>query len=186
MGERRQAGGPRGCAAFWRQLQRLLESAMSPDRGSTGDGRQRAGRRGRKEDGQAIVELAISLPLLLLLVTGIMQFGLMFNKAITLNDAVRSGARALSLAQGLGDPCDYAINQTVASAVNMNLSASQVTATLNSPDTCGSGSYPSRTGGSETQGDQATVSATYPYTLTVFGLPLFNVNLNASASDAIE
>jgi Flp pilus assembly protein TadG len=150
---------------------------------------QRRGAKGRcrHEDGQAIVEMAIALPLLLLILTAIMQFGLMLNKAITLNDAVRTGAETLALYGGEStDPCDSAITSTVNSATNVGLSASQVSVTLASGDTCGSGSYPSRTGASVTAGNTGTVSATYPYSFSVFGVPLFNVNLNASASDSIE
>lgn len=132
------------------------------------------------------MEFALVLPVLLVLVTAILQFGLLFNNYITLTDAVRSGARSLALGRGLSDPCDLAVTQTVNSASGITLPASDVTATLSSPDTCGSGSYPSRTGGNEAQGDQATVSATEPWTLNVFGLTIFHLNLSASASDAIE
>jgi Flp pilus assembly protein TadG len=62
---------------------------------------RRAGGRLRREDGQALVEFAVILPLLLILVTGIIQFGLLFNKYITLTDAVRSGAQTLALGRGL-------------------------------------------------------------------------------------
>jgi Flp pilus assembly protein TadG len=149
--------------------------------------RQRFKTLGGHEDGQSIVELAISLPLLLLILTAILQFGLMLNKAITLNDAVRSGAETLALYSNEGsDPCDSAITSTVNSATNVGLSASQVTVTPSSGDTCGTGSYPNRANASLTAGNTATVSATYPYSFTVFGLPLFNVNLNASASDSVE
>jgi Flp pilus assembly protein TadG len=142
--------------------------------------------RGRREDGQALVEFALVVPVLLMLVTAILQFGLLFNKYITLTDAARSGARALALGRGLSDPCDLAVTQTVASAVGISLTASQVTTTLASPDSCGTGSYPSRTGGNEVQGDEATVTATQPYSVSVFGLTLFSGQLSASASDAIE
>jgi Flp pilus assembly protein TadG len=133
-----------------------------------------------------MVEFALLLPVLLLILTAILQFGLMFNKYLALSDAVRAGARELALGRGLSDPCDPAITQTVNSAVNANLTSSQVSTTLTGPDTCGTGSYPSRTGGSETQGNEATVSATYPYSFTVFGMSLFSLNLTASASDAVE
>ena len=42
--------------------------------------------------GQAIVEFAIVLPLLLALVLGIVQFAIAFNNYLTLTDAVRAGA----------------------------------------------------------------------------------------------
>lgn len=133
-----------------------------------------------------MVEFVIILPVLLLVVTAIIQFGSMYNTYITLTDAVRTGVRTLALDRGLSDPCDPAVAQTVGSAIGVNLSASQVTTTLSSPDSCGSGTYPSRTGGNEVQGDEAKVTATCPYTLALFGLPLFNLNLTASATEAIE
>jgi Flp pilus assembly protein TadG len=153
------------------------------DRGARG---MRLARLRGEDDGAAMVEFALVLPLLLLLVTGMLQFGLVFNRYITLTDAVRSGARQLSLGRGLADPCDVAITQTVNSALNVNLQANQVTATLVSPDTCGTGTYPNRTGGNMVEGDQATITATIPYTLKIFGIPVYSGNLTASASNAIE
>jgi len=47
----------------------------------------------RDETGAAIVEFAIILPILMLLVMGIIQFGFIFNGQITLTSAVREGAR---------------------------------------------------------------------------------------------
>jgi Flp pilus assembly protein TadG len=138
-----------------------------------------------------LVELAVVLPVLAMLVIGILQFGLVFNKYITLTDAVRGGARTLALGRGLSDPCDPAVTQTVQAAVGTGLTASQVTPSFaSSSDYCGSGSYvyetSGNTSGNENQGDEATVTATYPYTLSLFGVPVFSFNLTSSASDAIE
>lgn len=147
---------------------------------------RRPRQRGRGEDGQALVEFALVLPLLLMVVTAIMQFGSMYNQYITITDAVRTGVRTLALSRTLDDPCDRAVTQTLNSAIGTSLTAGEVTTTLVSPDTCGSGSYPNRTGGSEAPGDEATVSASCPYSFSVFGLPLFNVQLSASAAESIE
>jgi Flp pilus assembly protein TadG len=140
-----------------------------------------------------MVEFAIVLPLLLLLVTGIIQFGLLFNRYLTLTDAARSGAQTLSLGRNTEntDPCDPAITQTLSSASATGLTSGQVTTSFSSttsplPDTCGTGSYPSETGGKEVLGDQATVTAAQPFTLAVFGLPIVTLQLTASASDAIQ
>ena len=64
----------------------------------------------RREDGQALVEFALVLPILLMVATGITSFGLVFYHYITIEDAVRSGARTLSLGRGNtapapNDPC---------------------------------------------------------------------------------
>lgn len=56
------------------------------------------GRRGRSTDrGAAAVEAALVLPILLLLVFGIIDFGRMLNAQITVNEAAREAARAVSL-----------------------------------------------------------------------------------------
>lgn len=183
-------GGAPGRRQRWaarRRRRRIARgSALRADGTYSVGGRRRTRRWGWREDGQSLVEFAIIMPVLLLVLTGILQFGLMFDKYLSMTDAVRTGARTLALGRGLSDPCDPAITQAVNSALGTGLTASQVTVTLTNPDTCGSGTYPNRTGGSEAQGDEATVSATYPYTITVFGMPLFHLNLTASASDGIE
>lgn len=50
-------------------------------------------RPGRGEAGNAVIELAFTLPLLLAIVTGIFDFGLMFQRFEVLTNAAREGAR---------------------------------------------------------------------------------------------
>lgn len=47
----------------------------------------------RDEEGQNIVEFALLLPLLMYILLGIIQFGFIFAAYLTLNNAVREGAR---------------------------------------------------------------------------------------------
>ena len=47
-----------------------------------------------RADGQAIVETAVVLPVLLLLLLGIIQFGFIFHSYVTLEEAARVGVRA--------------------------------------------------------------------------------------------
>src|SRR5215472_333163 len=62
--------------------------------------RARRGRRVRGGDrGAAAVEFALLLPLLLLLVFGIIDFGRAINAQITLTQAARTGARLAALGQ---------------------------------------------------------------------------------------
>jgi Flp pilus assembly protein TadG len=53
--------------------------------------------RERSERGAAAVEFALVMPLLLLLVFGIVEFGLIMNRQITVTHAAREGARYYSL-----------------------------------------------------------------------------------------
>ena len=47
----------------------------------------------KNEKGQAMVEFALILPVLLLLVMGIAEFGMMFNSYLSVQNATREGAR---------------------------------------------------------------------------------------------
>lgn len=59
---------------------------------------RQAGIKGR-DRGAAAVEFALLLPLLLLLVFGIIDFGRLLNAQVTLTQAAREGARLVSLGQ---------------------------------------------------------------------------------------
>jgi Flp pilus assembly protein TadG len=139
--------------------------------------------RGRREDGIALVEFALVLPVLLGVLIGILQFGLMFNKYISLTDAARLGARSLSLGRGSpGNPCADAQTQ-----LQNNEAVTLPDATVvpgypvfgNSADNCGNP-------GSWNAGDSVTFKITAPYNLQVFGINFGTVHLTAQATDAIE
>lgn len=74
------------------------------------------------------MELAFVLPLLFLLVFGIIEFGFVFNRQITLNHAAREGVRVFSLATRTA-----ADGKTAAEASAPNL-IGQVTCTGSGPD----------------------------------------------------
>jgi Flp pilus assembly protein TadG len=50
-------------------------------------------RRGRCQRGAELIELALVLPILLLVFAGIVDFALMFQRYLTINNAAREGAR---------------------------------------------------------------------------------------------
>lgn len=51
----------------------------------------------KNERGAAAVEMAILLPVLLLLLLGIMEFGRAFNAQVTLTNAAREGVRVMAI-----------------------------------------------------------------------------------------
>lgn len=74
----------------------------------------------RTDRGAAAVEMALVTPLLLLMLFGIIDFGRMLNAQITLTEAAREGARAVSLGHpaepqvtaGTGDMGTVAVQAT--------------------------------------------------------------------------
>jgi hypothetical protein len=94
----------------------------------------------RDESGQNLVEFALLLPILLLILMGIMQFGLIFNAYVTLNNAVREGARRASVyvfdtsqSPGANDAARLALleDAIVGGRGVLNLGPSRATGTAN-------------------------------------------------------
>ena len=68
--------------------------------------RVRARLRTSNEGGQALVEFALVLPILMLIVTGMMTFGIALHNYLELTNAVSIGARLLAISRGqTTDPC---------------------------------------------------------------------------------
>ena len=75
----------------------------------------------KEESGQSIVEFALVLPVLMLIVVGIVEFGWLFNGKITLTSAAREGARVAAIVK----------NETTATAaINETADLSGLTVTL--------------------------------------------------------
>lgn len=66
----------------------------------------------RDRRGQAVLEMALVLPVLVLLLLGIISFGLYINANITVEQAARVGARAAAIGLAMGCPGDSALAQT--------------------------------------------------------------------------
>ena len=71
-----------------------------------------------------MVEFVLVAPILLLLVFGIIQFGILFNHYLTLTDAVRAGARQAAVSRTLADPVGSTTSRVQAAAANLDTSAS--------------------------------------------------------------
>ena len=125
----------------------------------------------RNEEGQGIVEFAFVLPMLLALILGIVQFGIVFNNYLTLNDATRVGARKAAVSRFLGDNGAAARAAVIAAAANLSLSPSQVDVQATSWTTPGS---------------DVSVSASYPYSINILGWVVKSGNLTSSTHERLE
>ena len=70
------------------------------------------------DSGAAAVEFALVVPLLLLIVFGIINFGILFSQQLTINNAVREGARRAVV----GDPASPRTCDAIISSVRNQLS----------------------------------------------------------------
>lgn len=65
----------------------------------------------RNQSGQALVEFALVLPLVLLLLLAIISYGLFINADLTIQEAARIGARSAALGNSLGCPGNSATKE---------------------------------------------------------------------------
>ena len=126
----------------------------------------------KNERGQALTEFALVLPIIALLLFGVIQFGIAFNNYITLTDAVRAGARKGAVARHLTVNREAAVEQTVIDAAT-DLDPTDLDVTV--------GVSP----GWE-QGADVTVTATYPYSINLLGVPIKNGLLTSTTTERVE
>jgi Flp pilus assembly protein TadG len=145
------------------------------------------------EQGSAIVEFALILPMLLLLTTGIFVFGIAMNNYMQLTNAVSNGARTLAIsAQLTTDPCATAYTAVTNAAPNLNASNFTFTYVLNGTTytgtTCSSSSVLTGAAGNLSSGSTATVTATYPLNLSVFGkvFSASNAVLSSTSTELVQ
>jgi Flp pilus assembly protein TadG len=129
--------------------------------------RQRRTRRERA--GTAAVEFALVAPMLLLLVLGMCQFGITLNQYLTLTNAVRSGARLLSISRGGATPWTDTINQVHGSAPNLTPGSLTIVTTVNGTTCAADATCKAALSAAGATGAPAIVSATYPCSLAFFG-----------------
>lgn len=81
-------------------------------------------RRAGREEGQATVELALLLPVLVLLLLGVVQAGLVVRSAVAVTHSARAAARAAAVDPTVGAARDAALGATTlpSSAVRVTLS----------------------------------------------------------------
>lgn len=127
----------------------------------------------RGEEGGALIEIALTVPVLLGVLTGIITFGIAYSNQLTLTQAV--GAAGQYLAQirtSTTDPCADAFTALKNAAPGLKSANINMVVTIN-------GTTPTQTSesckGSQTlmvQGTPVSVYATYPCGLAVYGANL--------------
>ena len=130
-------------------------------------------RRNKNERGQAVVEFAVILPVLLLILFAILQFGVVFNNYIQVTAAAREGARKAAVSRTLGTSAAETAATTAAKNAAPGLTAGSVNVTFpNSPTFA--------------QGSDITVQVTYPYAISIIGLVVSSGNLSSSTTMRVE
>ena len=115
----------------------------------------------------------------MLLVFGIIQFGILFNNYLTLTDAVRAGARQAAVSRTLPDPVGATKNRVKSAAANLDTSADVLDITVDPTD-------PNTGAHDWVQGGDVTVTATYPYSINLLGFVVKSGHLTSQTTERVE
>jgi Flp pilus assembly protein TadG len=116
-----------------------------------------------------VTEFALALPILAMLLFAVIQFGIAFNNFETLTDATRAGARKAAVGRQLSNPVSACQTAVRNSAANLNQS--------NLVPTCTS---------TWQSGADVTVTATYPYSISLLGLVVKRGRLSSTTTERVE
>lgn len=123
----------------------------------------------RSERGQSMTEFALVLPLLVVLLFGIIQFGITFNNYISLTDAVRAGARKAAVSRHEDNPVAVTVDQVKEAATD--LKAADLAITVNS---------------TWVAGEEVEVSASYPYSIKVLGVTIKSGRMHSTTTERVN
>ena len=116
-----------------------------------------------------MTEFALVLPILVILLFGVIQFGIAFNNYITLTDAVRAGARKGTVSRHLQNP-NAAVIQSVRDAAT-DLKQSNLNVSVTS---------------SWQHGEDVSVTGSYPYSISLLGLVVKSGQLTSTTKERVE
>jgi Flp pilus assembly protein TadG len=123
----------------------------------------------RNEQGQTLTEFAMVLPILLLVLFAVIQLGIVFNNYVTITDAARAGARKAVVSRQAPSPASVTSTAVRNSAANLDQSKLGVTVSS-----------------TWVQGQDVTVTATYPYEVSLLGLVVQSGTLSSKTTERLE
>jgi hypothetical protein len=121
------------------------------------------------ERGQSMTEFALVLPLMVMLLFGIIQFGITFNNYISLTDAVRAGARKGAVARHFDDPVGATVDQVHRAGTDLDPADLEIDVES-----------------SWNPGDEVRVTASYPYKIKLLGVTIKEGRMNSTTTERVE
>jgi Flp pilus assembly protein TadG len=129
------------------------------------------------ERGQAVTEFAVILPVLLLVLFAIFQFGVIFNNYIQVSAAAREGARKGVVSRNAGN-CSTVNGMAQTAAKNAAPGLDQTKTTVTVTDTC--------TNNALAPGTDLTVTVSYPWSVSLLGAVVASGNMSSSTTMRVE
>jgi Flp pilus assembly protein TadG len=122
-----------------------------------------------------MVEFALVIPILCVVLFGVIQFGILYKNYVTLTDASRVGARKAAVSRHSATP-----------AADAEAAVRNAAAGLDKPCSGGTGLCVSVVASAWEHGEDVTVTATYPYNVSLLGKVVASGNLESKTTERVE
>jgi len=138
-------------------------------------------RRAYRSRGQSTVEFALMLPCIMILLIGIFDVAVTYQRKVTLSQATRDGARKATIARSFGSAAAISRGEAEVRDTAGHLDQSLLTVSITSTDN------PDSPDGSQwEQGDEVVVRTTYPWSISIFGASVMSGTLEESTTLRME
>jgi Flp pilus assembly protein TadG len=128
---------------------------------------------GPQDDGQSLIEFALTLPIFMLVITGVLYFGVVLFDYLMLTEATQVATRQLMISRGQTlDPCQTLVNALYTAAPNLQRTSLTISVSLNNVTYSSTSCPGTATSGAPANmvlGTNAVVTATYPAKLALLG-----------------
>jgi Flp pilus assembly protein TadG len=131
----------------------------------------------QRQDGQAVVEFVVILPVLLLVLIAIYQFGQVFVNYMDVTSAAREGARKAAVSRAAGS-CSVVDGLAITAAKGAGSDLNLSNLTVGVTRTCTNNTY--------AQSSDVTVTASYPYSISIMGMVVASGTLTSSTTMRVE
>ncbi len=144
------------------------------------------------ETGSAMVEMAVVLPIILGLLTGIFSFSAALYQKLQLAEAMSSAGRVLAADRGATDPCADAVTALNAASPGLASSSVGITISINGNSYGSNNSTVSCTtaGGANNPlmpaGSTATIQTTYPCSLSIYGVKGLSCAIGEQIGEVVQ
>lgn len=135
--------------------------------------------------GGALVEFSVTLPVILLLMTGIFSFSMALYQKLQMAEAVSAAGRVLAVDRGDTDPCKTTAAALYAAAPLLSKSNMTISFTLNGVPV-GSGVTTCSGTTNMISGQPAQIVATYPVGVGVYGKNFGTFNLGTQITEVVQ
>jgi len=147
---------------------------------------------GNHDGGSSLVELAVTLPVLLLLSSGMCVVGIAMNNYLILTNATGVAARQISVSRGQTlDPCATAVTALTTAAPTLTSAKLTYSYVFNgvaySGTSCSSASYTTGAASNLIQGAPAQIVVNYPCSLAAYNTNFApGCNLRAQLTEVVQ